>query len=215
MRTSPRALGFALMVIVDPAIDGWIDAVAAAIEVGGAKVAVQVRAEGRGAAELAYLTANVMSLARGRARVLVNDRADVARAVGADGVHLKEGGLEVSDARAVLGERAVVGASCHDATGLARRTAADYVVLGPFAAVPGKSEPLGAARFAALARATPIPVLALGGIDGPARAAEAIRAGASGIAVSRAILTSRDPTGTTRALLDALRLPAPRHGPLI
>jgi thiamine-phosphate pyrophosphorylase len=135
--------------------------------------------------------------------VLVNDRVEVAIATGADGVHLKESGIAVEDARARLGARVLVGASCHDADGVARRGSADYLVLGPFASVPGKGPPLGEARFAEIARRARPPVLALGGIDASSTP-RAIRAGAHGVAVTRAILASDDPARATRALLEAI-----------
>ena len=133
--------------------------------------------------------------------MIVNDRCDVARAAGASGVHLKESGLEVSDARAW--DVGIVGASCHDARGVARRAGADYVTLGPFAEVPGKGPALGAATFASIVREARMPVLALGGIDG-GTARWAVRAGAHGVAVVRAIQGAADPATETRRILDVL-----------
>ncbi|UJR81595.1 thiamine phosphate synthase [Sandaracinus amylolyticus] len=197
---------FDLLLITDPSIAGWRDATIAVIEhAPPGRIALQVRDVRAGAAELAMLARSLREVTRTHGvPLLVNDRADVARAVGADGVHLKEHGLEVDDARMVLGERAIVGASCHDEAGLARRDAADYVVLGPYAEVPGKGDALGAARFASMVRTTHVPVLALGGID-TARAEEAVRAGARGVAVIRSVLAARDPVEAVRALLDAIR----------
>jgi thiamine-phosphate pyrophosphorylase len=77
------------------------------------------------------------------------------------------------------------------------------VVLGPFGSVPGKGAPLGAETFGALVRDAQVPVLALGGVDARS-AGDAIRAGAAGVAVSRAILASRDPARETRRILDAI-----------
>lgn len=193
-------LPFRLLVVTDPSIEGWLDAVLAALEVGRDRVAVQVRDPRAGAAELAHLARGVRAAAPG-ALVLVNDRCDVARIARAGGVHLKESGLEVSDARAL--DVGIVGASCHDARGIARRSGADYVTLGPFADVPGKGAALGAAAFASIARAATMPVLALGGIDA-ATARWAVRAGAHGVAVARAIQGARDPAGETRRILDSL-----------
>jgi len=192
---------FDLMVVTDPAIEGWRDALEAALGAAGARLAVQVRTHG-GSGELRALAEDLrgMTAACG-APLLVNHRVEVAAA--ADGVHLKERGMEVGAARARLGAGALVGASCHDAAGLARRREADYVVLGPFAAVPGKGAPLGAERFGALVRDAQVPVLALGSVDAR-NAGEAIRAGAAGVAVSRAILASRDPASETRRILEAI-----------
>lgn len=117
---------------------------------------------------------------------LVSGRVDVAAALGL-GVHLPERGLPADVARALLGPDVLVGVSRHDAEGLARAATegADYATLSPFAATPGKGAPLGAEAFATLARRAPLPVIALGGID-RTNAAEALRAGASGVAMIRA-----------------------------
>ncbi|AKF05805.1 thiamine phosphate synthase [Sandaracinus amylolyticus] len=196
---------FDLLLITDPSIAGWRDAAVAVIEhAPRGRVALQVRDVRAGAAELAMLARSLRDVTRAHGvPLLVNDRADVARAVDADGAHLKERGLEVHDARVVLGERAIIGASCHDEAGLARRAGADYVVLGPFADVPGKGDALGAQRFASMVRTTRVPVLALGGIDA-ARAADAVLAGAHGVAVIRAVLAAPDPVGAMRAMLGAI-----------
>jgi thiamine-phosphate pyrophosphorylase len=125
-------------------------------------------------------------------RLVINDRVDVALAVGADGVHLPERGLGVADARKLIG---MVGASTHSPADAAARLAegADYVVLGPIWETPGKGPALGPEALAGL----PPAVLALGGVDGPERARAARAAGAHGVAVLRAV-------GRARALYDAL-----------
>lgn len=193
------SIGFRILLVTDPAIPRWLEATLAALEIGGDAIAVQVRGPS-GAAELLHLARGIRAAAP-RAIVIVNDRADVARLADAHGVHLKENGVEVGEARA-LGAR-IVGASCHDARGIARRAGADYVTLGPLAEVPGKGRPLEPGRFAAITAGAPMPVLALGGID-PGLARHATASGARGVAVSRAILAARDPRAATRALLDAL-----------
>lgn len=198
-------LPFRLLLITDPTIPGWLDAVLAAVEAGGDRVAVQVRDPRAGAAELAHLARGVRAAAPGTI-VIVNDRCDVARVSGAHGVHLKESGLEIADARALPGLAAgigIVGASCHDARGIARRAGADYVTLGPFGDVPGKGAGMGAATFASIARDATMPVLALGGIDAAA-ARDAVRAGAHGVAVLRGIQGARDPRAATLGIMDGI-----------
>lgn len=198
-------LPFDLLLVTDAALPGWLDATLAAIESAPhGRLAVQVRDTRAGAAELAHLARGLRDATRARGvPLVVNERADVAWLVAADGVHLKESGLEVEDARALLGPRALIGASCHDAAGLARRARADYVVLGPFAEVPGKGAPLGSPTFARLVRGARCPVLALGGIDAE-RAGAAIAAGAHGVAVSRAVLAATDPARATTDLVAAI-----------
>jgi len=140
--------------------------------------------------------------ARGAA-LFVNDRLDVALAVGADGVHLGERSFPVDVARVVL-SHATIGASVHDVADAAA-SAADFVFFGPVFATPSKAlfgEPQGTVRLAEAVRAAAVPVLAIGGIDRETVAA--VRAtGAHGMAVIRAILAAADPAEATRALVAA------------
>lgn len=121
------------------------------------------------------------------ARIVVNDRADVALAAGLDGVHLPENGFAVADARRLLGPAALVGASTHTVARAAEQAAAgaDYVTIGPVWATPGKTAMglgLVTAAAAAVVRAK---VFALGGVTDARRAADAVRAGAWGVATIR------------------------------
>jgi 8-oxo-dGTP diphosphatase len=123
------------------------------------------------------------------ARALVNGDAQLARAVGADGLHLPAAQLLQLRQRP---EFPLVGASCHDARELARAAAlgADFAVLGPVQATASHPQqaPLGWERFAALIEDSPLPVYALGGMrheDLP----RALAAGAQGIAAIRAAWT--------------------------
>ncbi len=115
----------------------------------------------------------------------------LARAVGADGVHVPAA-APPPDAPDLL-----VGRSCHDAVELAaaRDAAVDFVTLSPVLASPGKGAPLGWDRFEELAAAFPGPVFALGGV-GPADLDEARRRGAGGVAGIRAYARGGDLTRT-------------------
>ena len=119
------------------------------------------------------------------ARVLVNASAQLAREIGADGVHLTSAQLKEAQARP---DCALVGASCHDAGELARAQSigADFVVLGPVAPTPTHpgAAGLGWPRFAELLRDCPLPVYALGGLA-PADLETAWRHGAHGISMMR------------------------------
>lgn len=151
-------------------------------------VAFAVRDHDAPARTRAELARSLLALARPRgARVVVHDRLDVARAVDADGVQLGERSVAVTDARALLGDEAWIGRSCHDERGLreAREQAVDAATLSPLFASPGKGPPLGAERFAALRATVPdLPVLALGGVSA-ASAAAAMAAGATGLSMIR------------------------------
>lgn len=135
------------------------------------------------------------------APLLVNDRADVALAADADGVHLPARGIRARDARA-LGLR-VVGESVHTPEEAAR-SEADFCVFAPVFDTPGKSAQ-GLDALAEAARATPIPVFALGGVT-PDNAARCIDAGARGVACIRSVLGARDPAAAAIALWKAVAL---------
>jgi thiamine-phosphate pyrophosphorylase len=171
--------------------------------------AVQVREKDLGAGDLAFLCRRLRALTRDRdALLIVNDRVDVALAVGADGVQRTEASLEVDDIRAVAGPRLGIGASVHalQAAVDAELKGADWVVFGPIYDTPSKrpwGPPQGVDRLAKVAAAVRVPVLAIGGIT-PARVAEVRRAGAAGVAVVSAILGADSPAAATRQFLDAL-----------
>jgi len=147
---------------------------------------VQVREKELREGELRDLAVRVIGLAHAHgARVLVNGSPQLARELGADGVHLTSALLKETRLRPDLG---LVGASCHDADELARAQAlgADLAVLGPVAPTPSHpgAAGLGWTRFAALLTDCPLPVYALGGLK-PADLETAWRCGAHGISMMR------------------------------
>jgi len=136
-------------------------------------------------------------------RRFVNDRLDVALAVGAFGVQLGSGSLAVSEARR-LGPQWWIGRSVHDLAEAEAALAqgADYLVVGPVFPTASHPEraPLGVpafARIAGLGR----PALAIGGVT-PARAAELRAAGAYGVAAIRALWDADQPGDAARQLLE-------------
>ncbi len=171
------------------------------------RAAVHLREKDLGGAALLSLARALVAACHARGQLLlVNDRLDVARAAGADGVHLPSAGVPPADARRLLGAAAIVGVSCHSADDVrrARDGGATYGTFGPVHDTPSKrpyGPPVGldALRGAA---ALGLPLVALGGIDA-ARATGAFEAGAAGVAVVRAWLAGADPAGAVRALLAA------------
>lgn len=143
------------------------------------------------ARSLCAFTREAIAAARPRgAKVLVNDRLDVAMAAGADGVHLRVSSLPVNEARAIADgkglNRFLIGASTHsmDEARSAESGGADFIVCGPVYDTPSKREygpALGIERFAEICNCVKIPVLALGGIS-LSNFREPLLAGASGIA---------------------------------
>jgi thiamine-phosphate pyrophosphorylase len=149
---------------------------------------VQLREKNLRGRVLYQLAAAAAELARGSAtRVLVNDRADIARAAGCDGVHLTTNSLPARAVRRAFGEDFLIGVSTHaleEARG-AYAGGADFAVFGPVFDTPSKrayGSPVGLEALSIAARElAPFPVVALGGVSSE-NAAEALRAGAAGVA---------------------------------
>ncbi|APR77263.1 Thiamin-phosphate pyrophosphorylase [Minicystis rosea] len=138
------------------------------------------------------------------AALVVNDRLDLALALGADGVHLGRRSVSVADARALLGSSMWISVACHAVTEVvhAAEAGADAAVLSPIFASPGKGTPLGVsalveARASLTARGLDVQVVALGGITAEETAA-CFAVGASAVAAIRA-----DLTGVLSPVLDA------------
>ena len=140
------------------------------------------------------------------ARLIVNDRPDVALLAGAGGVHVGQEDLGVEDARAVCGPDRWVGVSTHTLEQLAaaNRTSADYVAFGPIfqTATKKNPDPVVGTEILRKARAiTKKPLVAIGGIT-LERAAEVYRAGADSLAVIRDLICAPDPAVRAREYLD-------------
>lgn len=138
---------------------------------------------------------------------VVNDDPYLARAVGADGVHVGQDDMPAEEARDVLGPDAIVGLSTHSPEQLAAAAAApvDYVSAGPIWETPTKEGRPGVGldyvRYAA--EHAPHPFFAIGGIDA-GNAGEVVAAGARRLCVVRAIRDADDPQGVAEALRAAL-----------
>ncbi|MER8230529.1 thiamine phosphate synthase [Streptomyces sp. NPDC101490] len=172
---------------------------------------VQLRDKGMEAAEeLEHLAVFADAVRRHGKLLAVNDRADVAHAIGSDVLHLGQGDLPVPAARAILGDRVLIGRSCHAEDEVAAAAAApgvDYFCTGPCwptPTKPGRYAPgLGLVRYAAeLARDRPW--FAIGGIDGTTLD-EVLDAGARRIVVVRAITEADDPAAATASLAARVR----------
>src|SRR4030067_876447 len=173
-------------------------AVAGALE-GGLR-AVQLRRKDLTGEELFRLAERMRDLtASYGARLLVNDRVDVALAVGADGVHLGVSSMPASVARTVLGEGALVGLSPPHGRELSGAAAqgADFAAFGPVFPPPSKAAfgpPVGLSALAEACRRTAIPVFALGGVSAK-NAGEALGAGAVGVALISYVFAALDSRG--------------------
>lgn len=168
---------------------------------------VQVRAPGLAAFDLLELATEVVARVGRRALVIINDRVDVALAVGAAGVQLGEQGLTVSAAREAAADRLLIGRSVHSAEGAEQATAAgaDFLVLGtvfPSISHPGRLA-AGVDLVRRAASVTRLPLLGIGGIT-PGNAGDVVAAGARGVAVISAILSAPDPERAARDLRKAI-----------
>jgi thiamine-phosphate pyrophosphorylase len=184
--------------IVDAAIAGGVDA-------------VQLREKGTSARDR-YELGRLLRERTAEAGVdlIVNDRADVAAAVDADGVHVGGSDLPVEAARNVVGSDAVVGRSVSTvaAAEAAADAGADYLGVGSVYATSSKDVPdeeaaIGVDRVAAIADAVGVPVVGIGGIDAD-NAGDVAAAGATGVAVISAITGTGDPEAATRTLREVV-----------
>ena len=143
-----------------------------------------------------------------RALLIVNDRVDVALAVGADAVQRTSTSLPIEDIRAIADKRLRIGVSVHSLEEAveAELKGADWVVFGPVYDTPSKrayGPPQGVARLERVAATVRLPVIAIGGIN-PERVREVQQGGARGVAVISAILAAESPGDATRRFLEAL-----------
>jgi thiamine-phosphate pyrophosphorylase len=139
---------------------------------------------------------------------VVNDRADVALASGADGVHVGQDDLAAEDVRALIGASLFLGVSAAtvDEARSAARAGADYLGVGAVYATATKADAgaaVGPARIAEIAASCDLPVVGIGGIT-LSNAAAVIRAGAAGVAVITAVTTADDMIDATRRIREAV-----------
>lgn len=144
--------------------------------------------------------------------LIVNDRVDVALAVGADGVHVGQTDMPVAAVRALVGPDRLIGLSITNAEQIAGPdvVVADYLGIGPLhpqKTKPDAATPLGLGGFAKLRRMSAKPVLAIGGVK-PEDVAMLVEEGATGVAVVSAIMGAEDPEAAARAFAAAWKLEA-------
>jgi thiamine-phosphate pyrophosphorylase len=156
--------------------------------------------------ELAYEMRKVTT--RHNARLFVNDRLDIAMAVDADGVHLGERSIPIHRVRRVLGEKKLIGVSCHNQVSAiaAQETGADFITYGPVFYTPSKAvygQPVGLESLENVTNLLQIPVFGLGGINRN-NARKVIDIGVHGIALVSAILGAESPREESKALLALL-----------
>lgn len=202
-------LGFRLYLITDRAASPRPPVEVVEECLGAGLRAVQLREKDLEVRALLALATPLRELTRHHgARLLINDRADVAMAVAADGVQRTHASLPVAALRGITPPGFLIGASAHSTAEASEAAAqgADFVVFGPVYDTPSKRRygpPQGLAALEVAAAATARPVVAVGGIT-PARVPEVLATGAAGVAVIGAIYAAPRPADATKAFLDVL-----------
>lgn len=176
---------------------------------GGAKI-LQLRGKGLSSRELLTEAGEIKKLAEeADAIFIVNDRVDIALLSGADGVHLGQDDLPVSEARKIMGDERLIGISTHtlDQALMAETDGADYIGFGPVFETGTKAGSWDARGVPALQKVketVSLPVVAIGGIN-LENVREVISSGVDGVAVISAILTANSIEEATRRFLDACK----------
>jgi thiamine-phosphate pyrophosphorylase len=190
-----------------------VEVVAACVTAG--LPSVQIREKDLSAHDLAEICRRILArIPPGRCLLAVNDRVDVALAVGAGAVQRTSSSLVVRDIKAIVKNDVFVGASVHtlEESIETEGAGADWLTFGPIYDTPSKrayGPPQGLASLERVARAVRIPVVAIGGIT-PGRVREVRAAGAHGVAAISAILAADDPADAVREFLGALAPPVSR-----
>ena len=176
---------------------------------GGLK-AVQLREKDLGPRDLLNMAYMMRDLTKQyNARLFINDRVDIALAVGADGVHLGQNSMSACPVRKISGNKLLIGVSTHgiDEAIEAEKDGADFITLGPIYQTPSKlkyGNPIGIDTLRKVKSKVSIPVLAIGGIKVD-KVKEVTEVGADGIAVISAILTAENIKETTEEFMRLLK----------
>ncbi len=186
--------------------DEFLDRVALALK-SGVDI-IQLREKNRPAKEIVELGYKIRELASNfNALFIVNDRIDIAKIVKADGVHLGQDDISLKTAREILGDEFIIGISTHcpDDAIKAQEGGADYIGVGPVFKTPTKPGriPVGLEYVKWASENINIPFFAIGSIE-PDNINDVIKAGASRVAVVRAIMNSENPIANIEKFLSKL-----------
>ena len=200
-----------LYLILDPAVAGsrpLTDIVKTALDAGVRLFQLRMKTpETRRIYEMALAVCPVVQAGGGI--FIVNDRVDIAKVVGADGVHLGQEDLPLADARAIQGSGKLIGISTHNLVQATEAEAggADYIGFGPIFPTATKENPdpvVGVDGLREVRARVRIPIVAIGGIT-PKNAADVRAAGADCCAVVSAVLAAPDPQSAIAELVKAIR----------
>jgi thiamine-phosphate pyrophosphorylase len=202
----PQNIDYSLYLVTDRGLAkgrSTLDIVRAAVR--GGVTCVQLREKECSAREFIEEALAVRDFLKERGvPLIINDRVDVALAVGADGVHLGQTDMPLKTAQKILGDSMIIGISAESLEDAveAEKGGADYLGVSPIHATPTKTDtapPLGLEGLRAIRRAVKLPLVGIGGLNRE-NAADVIRSGGDGVAVVSAIVSAGDPAGAARNL---------------
>lgn len=205
-------IDFSLYLITDRKLMTPHSSLLTAVEDGlkGGVKAVQLREKDLNTRELLELAYKMRELTKKyHAKLFINDRIDIALAIGADGVHIGQKGIPAHAVRKIVQEKLRIGVSTHSLEEAleAERDGADFITLGPIYETPSKlkyGKPIGVDTLRRVKSAVSIPVFGIGGIKLD-RVQEVMEAGADGVALISAILAAQDIKGTTEKFMRLLK----------
>lgn len=208
-----KTFDLSLYLVLDPDLCGGAEGMLRTTEeaLEGGVTIVQLRAPTWKKRALAACARDLLEILRPRGiPLIINDHADVAAAVGADGLHVGQDDLSPADARRIIGPDMILGlsASCMAEVRGADPALVDYLGIGPVWATATKKDAgaaVGLDGLAALRAATTLPVVAIGGI-GASNAADVMRTGVDGIAVVSAVCGQASPRTAAGNLSAQLRI---------
>ncbi len=202
-------IDFKLYVIIDRKSSKGRDPAYVAQEAieGGADI-IQLRDKESSAGEILKAGRAILDLTRRKKiPLIINDRVDIAVAVGADGVHLGQDDLPIGTARSMIGEGKIIGLSTHSVSQAleAQENGADYIGVGPVFSTPTKPDykAVGVDLIREVRDRIRIPFVVIGGIDG-SNIDEVLAAGARRVAVVRAVCGAEDVRGAAKRLKERL-----------
>lgn len=186
--------------------DDFLNAVASALD-GGVRL-IQLREKSHDAQRIVRLGKKIRELTSlYDALFILNDRVDIAQIIDADGVHLGQDDIDIKDARIMLGDKMIIGLSTHCPEDAQKAVAAgaDYIGVGPIFTTPTKPGRKAVTTEYAkwVAQNIDIPWFAIGGID-LTNISEVLDAGASRVAVVRAIINAQNPSDVAKDFLGIL-----------
>ena len=189
-------------------LEDFFNIIRASIE-GGVKI-IQLREKEAPTHEIMAIGKQLLSLLKPLGiPLMINDRVDIAHAIGADGVHLGQSDLKVSEARAILGEKAMIGLSIEslEQAKAAMQEDVDYLAASPIFHTKTKTDcanPWGLSGLKQLCSISNHPIIAIGGVDAT-NVKQIIECGAVGVAVVSAIFNAPCPKTAARELVNRMK----------